>query len=120
MGAMTHEAAATMREQAITSNQILESVSEIENRTAQVARSSTEQQTAIQALGTRIQQSTDLGSQNSHSVASLTTSAEDVQSEATQLKDMVGQFRTGQAALEDGKTGTKNALEDPGALALSS
>lgn len=120
MGAMTHEAAATMREQAITSNQILESVSEIENRTTQVARSSTEQQTAIQALGTRIKQSSELGNKNSESIASLASSADDVQTEASQLKEMVGQFRTGQSALEDGKTGTKAALEDPGALALSS
>ncbi len=120
MGAMTHEAAATMREQAITSNQILESVSEIENRTAQVARASTEQQTAIQALGNRIQQSSELGSQNSAAITSMTSSAEDVQSEATQLKEMVGQFRTGQTALEDGTSGPKPALEDPGALALSS
>jgi methyl-accepting chemotaxis protein len=120
MGAMTHEAAATMREQAITSNQILESVSEIENRTAQVARASTEQQSAIQALGTRIQQTSELGTQNSEAIASLTTSADDVQSEATQLKDMVGQFRTGQTSLEDAKTNSPAALDDPGALALSS
>ncbi len=120
MGAMTHEAAATMREQAITSNQILESVSEIENRTAQVARASTEQQTAIQALGTRIKQSSELGTQNSGAIASMATSAEDVQSEATQLKDMAGQFRTGQKTLGDGPTGPRGALEDPGALALSS
>ncbi len=120
MGAMTHEAAATMREQAITSNQILESVSEIEDRTAQVARASTEQQTAIQALGTRIEQSTELGTKNSAAIASMANSADDVQSEATQLKEMVGQFRTGQKALEDSPSGTKTALEDAGALALSS
>lgn len=120
MGAMTHEAAATMREQAITSNQILESVSEIENRTAQVARASTEQGTAIQALGTRIEQSSELGNKNSAAIASMATSADDVQSEATQLKEMVGQFRTGQKALEDSPSGAKPALEDPGALALSS
>ncbi len=120
MGAMTHEAAATMREQALTSNQILESVSEIEDRTAQVARSSTEQQTAIQALGTHIQYSTELGNQNSAAIASMTNSADDVQSEATQLKEMVGQFRTGQMALEDSPSGTKTALDDSNALALSS
>jgi methyl-accepting chemotaxis protein len=120
MGAMTHEAAATMREQAITSNQILESVSEIENRTAQVARASMEQQTSIQALGTRISQSSELGSKNSDAIGALATSADEVHSEATQLHEMVGQFQTGQPSIDDGKTGGHKALEDPGALALSS
>jgi methyl-accepting chemotaxis protein len=110
MGAMTHEAAATMREQAITSNQILESVSEIENRTAQVARASTEQQTAIRALGTRIEQSSELGEKNSGAIGSMASSADQVHAEASQLRELTGQFQTGQAA----------ALEDPSALALSS
>ncbi len=110
MGAMTHEAAATMREQAITSNQILESVSEIENRTAQVARASTEQQTAIRALGTRIEQSSQLGEKNSGAIDSMSASADQVHAEASQLRELTGQFQTGQAA----------ALEDPSALALSS
>jgi methyl-accepting chemotaxis protein len=110
MGAMTHEAAATMREQAITSNQILESVSEIENRTAQVARASTEQQTAIRALGNRIEQSSELSDQNAAAVGTMAKSADEVHSEASQLRELTGQFQTGQAA----------ALEDPGALALSS
>jgi methyl-accepting chemotaxis protein len=120
MGAMTHEAAATMREQAITSNQILESVSEIENRTAQVARASTEQQTAIQALGTRIEHSTGLGEKNSGAIGSMASSADEVQSQANELRDMIGQFQTGQLAFEDGSTSPTGALEDPGALALSS
>jgi methyl-accepting chemotaxis protein len=120
MGAMTHEAAATMREQAITSNQILESVSEIESRTAQVARSSTEQQTSIKALGTRIEQSSDLGEMNSTSVGTMATSADDVQTQASELREMVGQFETGHLAFEDGSKPDGPALEDPGALALSS
>jgi methyl-accepting chemotaxis protein len=120
MGAMTHEAAATMREQAITSNQILESVSEIENRTAQVARSSTEQQTSIKALGTRIEQSSDLGEMNSASVGTMATSADDVQTQASELREMVGQFQTGQLAFEDGSKPGGPALEGPGAFALSS
>lgn len=120
MGAMTHEAAATMREQAITSNQILESVSEIENRTAQVARASTEQQTAIQALGTRIEHTTGLGEKNSGAIGSMASSADEVQSQASELREMVGQFQTGQLAFEDGSTSASGALEDPGALALSS
>ncbi len=120
MGAMTHEAAATMREQAITSNQILESVSEIENRTAQVARASTEQQSSVEALGTRIQQSADLGRQNSDAVAGMATSADEVRSQANSLRDLVGQFQTGQTAFGDGKKTEPQALEDPGALALSS
>jgi len=118
MGAMTHEAAATMREQAITSNQILESVSEIENRTAQVARASTEQQTAIGALGKRIEQSSEIGDKNSSAVSTMKASADEVQSQANTLRDMVGQFHTGDA-LADGKA-DQGALEDPGALALSS
>src|SRR5581483_1727019 len=59
MGAMTHEAAATMREQAITSNQILESVSEIETRTGQVAQSSQEQQISIENLSQTIGHTSD-------------------------------------------------------------
>jgi methyl-accepting chemotaxis protein len=121
MGAMTHEAAATMREQAITSNQILESVSEIENRTAQVARASTEQQTSIGALGTRIKQSSELGDANSEAVSTMKNSADEVQSQASSLRDLVGQFHTGkQVQFGDGKASDPSALEDPGALALSS
>ncbi len=120
MGAMTHEAAATMREQAITSNQILESVSEIENRTAQVARASTEQQGSIKALGTRIEQSSDIGEMNSTAVGTMATSADDVQTQASELREMVGQFQTGQKSIDDGSKPGGQALEDPGALALSS
>ena len=121
MGAMTHEAAATMREQAITSNQILESVSEIENRTAQVARASTEQQTAIGALGTRIKRSSDLGSKNSEAIAGMASSSDEVHSQATSLRELVGQFDTGaQAEFGDSEKNTRQALEDPGAIALSS
>ena len=120
MGAMTHEAAATMREQAITSNQILESVSEIENRTAQVARASTEQQGSIKALGTRIEQSSDLGEMNSAAVGTMATSADDVETQASELREMVGQFQTGQMAFEDGASPGNQALEDLGAIALSS
>jgi methyl-accepting chemotaxis protein len=126
MGAMTHEAAATMREQAVTSNQILESVSEIESRTAQVAGSSTEQQTAIEALGQRIQQSSALGSKNSEAIGSMATSADEVQNQASSLRELVEQFQTGQSgqsgqlAFEDGAASGRQALEDPGALALSS
>jgi methyl-accepting chemotaxis protein len=121
MGAMTHEAAATMREQAITSNQILESVSEIEERTAQVARASTEQQTAIEALGTRVKRSSDLGAKNSEAIAGMGTTADEVHAQAASLGELVGQFQT-DSALGRGKknkTGAQ-ALEDPGALALSS
>jgi len=120
MGAMTHEAAATMREQAITSNQILESVSEIENRTAQVARASTEQGGSIKALGTRIEQSSELGEKNSEAIGTMATSADDVQSQASELREMVGQFHTGQLAFEDGTTSGSGALEDPHTIALSS
>ena len=121
MGAMTHEAAATMREQAITSNQILEGVSEIENRTAQVARASTEQQGAVKALGTRIQHSTELGNQNAGAIAGMTASSDEVHSQASSLRDMVGQFNTGHQSsfAADGKN-SASILEDPGALALSS
>src|SRR6185312_2767514 len=94
MGAMTHEAAATMREQAITSNQILENVSEIESRTAQVARASTEQQAAIEALGSRVQRSSDLGVKNSEAIGGMAEAADQVYSQATKLREMVGQFRT--------------------------
>jgi methyl-accepting chemotaxis protein len=120
MGAMTHEAAATMREQAITSNQILESVSEIESRTAQVARASTEQQTSIKALGSRIEQSSDIGTKNSQAVATMSASANSVQSQAGSLHSLVGQFRTGVAAVGDGNIPTQSALEDFGSIALSS
>jgi methyl-accepting chemotaxis protein len=120
MGAMTHEAAATMREQAITSNQILESVSEIENRTAQVARASTEQGGSIKALGTRIEQSSELGEKNSEAIGTMATSADDVQSQASELREMVGQFHTGQLAFEDSTTSGSGALEDPHTIALSS
>ncbi len=120
MGAMTHEAAATMREQAITSNQILESVSEIEDRTAQVARASTEQQSAIEGLGERIQQSSNLGSRNSEAVAGMAASADQVHSQASSLRDLVGQFQTGRTSFENSGSAAQQALDDPGALALSS
>ncbi len=120
MGAMTHEAAATMREQAITSNQILESVSEIENRTAQVARASTEQQTAIENLGERIAQSSDLGNKNSQAVAGMAASADEVHSEASTLRELTSQFQTGHKTTGTNGTSAHSALEDPGALALSS
>jgi len=121
MGAMTHEAAATMREQAITSNQILESVSEIENRTAQVARASTDQQTSVEALASRIQRSSDLGNKNSEAIADMSASADEVHAQASSLGDLVGQFETGHAAVADSsRKKVTEALEDPGALALSS
>ncbi|HTU83394.1 MAG TPA: HAMP domain-containing methyl-accepting chemotaxis protein, partial [Candidatus Acidoferrales bacterium] len=123
MGAMTHEAAATMREQAITSNQILENVSEIEARTAQVARASTEQQAAIEALGSRVQRSSDLGVKNSEAIGGMAAAADEVYSQAASLSDMVGQFQTGHqqavGSKPDGKS-KPQALEEPGALALSS
>jgi methyl-accepting chemotaxis protein len=119
MGAMTHEAAATMREQAITSNQILESVSEIEARTAEVARASTEQQTAIEALGSRVKRSSDLGVKNSEAVAGMGETADEVHAQAASLAELIGQFQT-DSALGRGKKNRKEALEDPGALALSS
>ncbi|HKE37038.1 MAG TPA: methyl-accepting chemotaxis protein [Candidatus Baltobacteraceae bacterium] len=123
MGAMTHEAAATMREQAITSNQILENVSEIESRTAQVARASTEQQAAIEALGSRVQRSSDLGVKNSEAIGGMAEAADSVYSQATKLREMVGQFRTGQQAAmgtPSGGNSKRQALEEPEALALSS
>ncbi|HZY99581.1 MAG TPA: methyl-accepting chemotaxis protein [Candidatus Baltobacteraceae bacterium] len=123
MGAMTHEAAATMREQAITSNQILENVSEIESRTAQVARASTEQQAAIEALGSRVKRSSDLGVKNSEAIGGMAEAADSVYSQATKLREMVGQFRTGQQAAMGspaGENSKPHALEEPEALALSS
>jgi methyl-accepting chemotaxis protein len=123
MGAMTHEAAATMREQTITSNQILENVSEIEQRTAQVARASTEQQTAIEALGSRIQRTSDLGVKNSEAIGAMSESADEVYNQARSLREMVGQFRTGKEealAAGRGEKSPREALEEPGALALSS
>ena len=121
MGAMTHEAAATMREQAITSNQILESVSEIESRTSQVARASTEAQTSIQSLGSRIGRSSDLGSQNAGSVASLSTISDQVHSEALSLGELVGQFQLIDSKLiADPTTSLPAPLGDSDSLALSS
>jgi methyl-accepting chemotaxis protein len=123
MGAMTHEAAATMREQTITSNQILESVSEIEQRTAQVARASNEQQAAIEALGSRIQRTSDLGVKNSEAIGAMASSADEVYNQATSLREMVGQFRTGRAeavGASDGEKTKRQALEEPSTLALSS
>jgi methyl-accepting chemotaxis protein len=122
MGAMTHEAAATMREQAVTSNQILENVSEIEQRTAQVARASTEQQSAIEALGGRVQRSSDLGSKNAEAVGGMAASADQVFNQATELKELVSQFHTGEdhPEIADGQKSKPGALEDPGALALYS
>ncbi len=122
MGAMTHEAAATMREQAITSNQILESVSEIESRTGEVARASQQQQTAIEALGSTIRHSSELGRENSVAVLTVAGQTADVLTQASSLQELVAQFQVGQnghpPALSTEKSG--KALEDPGALALSS
>ncbi len=122
MGAMTQSAAATIREQAITSNQILENVSEIEAHTAQVAKAAAEQRAAIAALGNRVKRSSDLGSKNSEAIAGMAEAADQVLSQATALLAMVRQFRTGQR-LAVGSSGGKSknpALEDSQALALSS
>ncbi len=119
MGAMTQEAAATMREQTITSNQILESVSEIEQRTGQVARASLEQQTAIDALGTRVQKSSDLTAKNAEAVSGMKSISDKVQSQATTLRELVGQFEIHQTPSLDGEK-VPGALEDTGSLALSS
>ena len=120
MGAMTHEAAATMREQTLTSNQILESVSEIESRTTQVARASIEQQTSIEAMTVRLTKSTELNGRNTESLAKVATTTDEVLSQASSLRELVGQFQTGHAAAFDSAAGSQKALEDPGALALSS
>ena len=120
MGAMTQEAAATMREQTITSNQILEGVSEIEARTGQVARASIEQQTAIDALGTRVKRSSDLTSENAESVTEMKAISENVQSEATSLRQLVDQFELDGVAGELKEEKTPGALEETGSLALSS
>jgi methyl-accepting chemotaxis protein len=121
MGAMTHEAAATMREQSITSNQILENVSEIEQRTTQVAQSSMEQQSAIAALGSRVARSSDLGLKNSEAIGGMASSADEVYNQASSLRELVGHFDTGAGAIDGGNDKNRQqALEDPGALALSS
>jgi methyl-accepting chemotaxis protein len=120
MGAMTHEAAATMREQAVTSNQILEGLPDIESRTAQVASSSIEQQTAIEALGQRIHHSSALGQKNSEAIDGMAQSADEVVSQAGSLRELVDQFQTGHLSFENGTASGRQALEDPGALALSS
>jgi hypothetical protein len=57
---------------------------------------------------------------NSTAVGTMATSADDVQTQASELREMVGQFQTGQLAFEDGAKSGGPALEDPGALALSS
>ncbi|HEY8296917.1 MAG TPA: HAMP domain-containing methyl-accepting chemotaxis protein [Candidatus Baltobacteraceae bacterium] len=122
MGAMTHEAAATMREQAITSNQILESVSEIESRTGEVARASQEQQAAIEALGGTIHHSSELGRENSLAVTDVAGQTADVLAQASTLQELVAQFQVGTNGHAPALNGKKSApaLEDPGALALSS
>ena len=106
----------------MTSNQILENVSEIEQRTAQVARASTEQQSAIEALGGRVQRSSDLGSKNAEAVGGMAASADQVFNQATELKELVSQFHTGEdhPEIADGQKSKPGALEDPGALALYS
>jgi methyl-accepting chemotaxis protein len=122
MGSMTQSAAATMREQAITSNQILENVSEIEAHTAQVAKAAAEQRAAIAALGNRVKRSSDLGFKNSEAIGGMAEAADQVLSQATALLAMVRQFRTGQRLAVGSSGGNfKNpALEDSQALALSS
>ncbi len=121
MGAMTHEAAATMREQTITSNQILEGVNEIEQRTGQVARASQDQQAAIASLGATIHHTTELGRANSAAVNEVAVQTAEVANQATTLQGMVGQFQVGSGrrrSLDTEKS--QDALEEPGALALSS
>ncbi|MDP9017788.1 MAG: methyl-accepting chemotaxis protein [Candidatus Eremiobacteraeota bacterium] len=119
MGAMTQEAAATMREQTITSNQIMESVTEIEQRTGQVARASIEQQTAIDALGARVQKSSDLTAKNAEAITGMKGISENVQTQATSLRELVDQFEVKANHALDGEKSHK-ALEEPGSLALSS
>jgi methyl-accepting chemotaxis protein len=120
MGAMTHEAAATMREQAITSNQILESVSEIESRTAQVAHASVEQQTKAVAMGDVVEKRQSLMTEHNEVIRKVVSGAGEVHNQASQLRDMVDHFETGQLAFDGASNSGPAALEDPGALALSS
>jgi methyl-accepting chemotaxis protein len=122
MGAMTHEAAATMREQAITSNQILESVSEIEARTGQVAQASQEQQIAIENLSQTIGHTSELGRANAGAVTEVAGQTADVLTESSSLQELVGQFQVGsngRAALGE-REKNRQALEDQGSLALQS
>ena len=94
---------------------------QIESRTAQVARASTEQQAAIEALGSRVQRSSDLGVKNSEAIGGMAEAADQVFNQATKLREMVGQFRTGQPAVAAPAGNSKpQALEEPEALALSS
>lgn len=120
MGAMTHEAAATMREQAITSNQILESVSEIENRTAQVAHASIEQQSKAIGMGDIVEKRQALMAEHAEIIGKVVAGAGEVHAQASQLRDMVEHFQTGQLAFDNSPISGTVALEDPGALALSS
>jgi methyl-accepting chemotaxis protein len=121
MGAMTHEASATMREQSISSNQILSSVSEIERRTGEVARASSDQRQSIEALGSRVRRAGDLGDANSAAVGSMAATANELQTQAEEIKELVGRFRTprGREPLANGRR-DESALQDPGPFALSS
>ena len=78
-------------------------------------------QAAIQALGSRVQRSTDLGVKNSEAIGGMAEAADQVFSQATSLREMVGQFQIGQAAVGGpGENSKSRALEEPEALALSS
>lgn len=120
MGAMTHEAAATMREQSITSNQILASVSEIETRTGDVARASGEQQSAIDGLRARVRRAEELGLENAEAVAAMADGAVEVHSRTGDIRELVGQFETGEALSNGGEQKASGALDDEGPFALSS
>ncbi len=111
MGVMTQEAAATMREQSITSNQILSSVSEIERRTGDVAHAAGAQQAAIERLRTRVRRAEELGGQNAEAVAAMASGADDVHVGTGEIKQLAGQFET---------TKGERPLEEQGPFALSS
>jgi methyl-accepting chemotaxis protein len=122
MGVMTHEAAATMEEHRISSDQILSSVSEIARRTNEVATASSEQRAAIGALGSRVQRAGELGAKNAEAVGFMATSAKEVTEQAGGLKELVGQFKTSEAEKPsvNGRSASRKALEEDGPFALSS
>jgi methyl-accepting chemotaxis protein len=97
IGEMTQLTANAMREQKITSNQMLENISEIEARTRDVARESEGQRIAIGGLGEHVLHSSELGDLNARAIAGLLAISEDVRGQANVLGQSVEQFHVANA-----------------------
>ncbi|TAM61889.1 methyl-accepting chemotaxis protein [bacterium] len=92
MGKMAEEATSAVSRQTATSNQILDAVTEIEQRTAETARASGQQRSAVEALIARVEQTAELSKQNALAVTGMRRASERMEATAGSLGEMIERF----------------------------